>query len=129
MTPPAPDPQHNAEVRLDAVHERALERAMELDRARAARGQTGWVREAVRHELCPGLERCTASWPPFVRVLVISDDVRARRPVAGVVFDPVVSRELDRAIVQLERALDAGDRSAGVSWRRVLRALETGLPG
>ena len=71
------------EVRLDKVHERAVEVACGFDRRFAEdHPEADWlVRPAVPHELClPGWACSTATW---VRVDFIEPGVRARYATAA----------------------------------------------
>jgi len=71
-------------VRLDALHERAVEAASARDRRYFEEnpGVSAWLRVAIPHELCPPYRGCeTAEW---TYVVEIGSGVRIRRHVPGV---------------------------------------------
>lgn len=79
-----PAPASSADpVDLDALHEGAIDAAMDLDRGYFERH--GWassyVRPALEHEWCPAAGYCGPAGGLRVRVYYVAPGVRARVPL------------------------------------------------
>jgi hypothetical protein len=70
-------------IGLDALHEGAIDAAMDLDRGyfERHRSASSYVRPALEHEWCPAAGRCGPAGGLRVRVYYVASGVRARVPL------------------------------------------------